>query len=136
MITRRSLAGTGSRALLRAAALVLLLLGAVVDGGCGRQTDDAPASAEQEKRASRDLPPSANTPRPLTADEKLAEDVKNAMLQAPALASEDIQIAVVQGLVVLAGTVSAPHLRDEAVQVAGSVPGVKRVQSKLNVKRR
>jgi hypothetical protein len=136
MTTRRSLADAGRGAPLRAMALALLLLGTVVGGGCGRKTDESPGSADEDRRAARELPPSAKIPRPLTADEKLAQDVRNAMLQAPALASEDIQIAVAQGLVVLAGTVSAPHLRDEAVQVAGSVPGVERVQSKLNVKRR
>jgi osmotically-inducible protein OsmY len=124
------------RAKLRAVRLALLLALALAaaTASCGRHADEAPA-ADETSTPARDQAPSANAPRPLTPDERLAEDVKNAMLQAPALASENIQIAVVQGLVVLAGTVSAPHLRDEAVQVAGSVPGVKSVQSKLAVKR-
>lgn len=73
---------------------------------------------------------------PLTPDEKLAEAVCEAMLQAPALATENIKIAVVQKQVFLTGEVSAPHLRDEAVAVAGSVPGVLSVQSKIHVKRK
>jgi hypothetical protein len=119
----------------RAALLSLLLALAVGVPGCGRR-EEAPAPADGTSSPAGDAAPSVGAPRPLTPDEKLAEDVKNAMLQAPALASEDIRIATNQGLVVLAGTVSAPHLRDEAVQVAGSVPGVKSVQSKLVVKRR
>ena len=102
---------------------------------CGSALPES-SPADEVRNPPGDAAPSVNAPRPLTPDEKLAEDVKSAMLQAPALASENIQIAAVQGLVVLAGSVSAPHLRDEAVQVAGSVPGVKSVQSKLLVKRR
>ncbi len=136
MIPRRVHIGAGPCARWRAAALAVLLPGAVATAACGRRTDQAPAPTDEPRTPRSDLAPSVNAPRPLTPDEKLAEDVKSAMLQAPALANEDIQIATVQGMVLLAGTVSAPHLRDEAVQVAGSVPGVKSVQSKLVVKRR
>ncbi len=121
-----------SRGRIAALALATLLGGAVTAAGCGRPPDQA----DETRPAQGDQAPAANAPRPLTPDEKLAEDVRHAMLQAPALAREDIQIATAQGLVVLAGSVSAPHLRDEAVLVAGSVPGVKSVQSKLVVKRR
>jgi hypothetical protein len=120
----------GSRDRIAALALATLLGGAVTAAGCGRPPDQAGETAPADQA------PSVDAPRPLTPDEKLAEDVRHAMLQAPALAREDIQIATAQGLVVLAGSVSAPHLRDEAVLVAGSVPGVKSVQSKLVVKRR
>ncbi|HEY7462078.1 MAG TPA: BON domain-containing protein [Gemmatimonadota bacterium] len=119
-----------SRDRIAALALATLLGGALTAAGCGRPPDQAGGTPPADRA------PSVDAPRPLTPDEKLAEDVRHAMLQAPALAREDIQIATAQGLVVLAGSVSAPHLRDEAVLVAGSVPGVKSVQSKLVVKRR
>ena len=97
-----------------------------------------PAGCRQEEvEEARPAPPAAQAPpRELTPDERLAEAVREALLQAPALASENIDISVVQGQVFLAGEVSAPHLRDEAVAVAGSVPGVQGVQSKINVRTR
>lgn len=106
---------------------ILLLLALVTPPGCGEQPAEEPAAESPA--------PGAEAAPELTADEKLAEEVRRAMLQAPALAREEIQIAVVQAQVFLTGQVSAPHLRDEAVAVAGQVPGVEGVQSKINVRR-
>lgn len=119
---------------MRKAAIALLLhLGVWGAWGCREEPAAEPAAAPISSDA---LPPAVETPVEPGPDEKLAEAVRGAMLQAPALAREDIKIAVVQGQVFLAGEVSAPHLRDEAVAVAGEVPGVLRVQSKISVRRR
>jgi BON domain-containing protein len=80
-------------------------------------------------------PPPAEAEVELTPDELLAEAVRQAFLQAPALAQQNITIAVVQSQVFLTGDVAAPHLRDEAVAVAGSVSGVKSVESRIRVVR-
>ena len=95
--------------------------------GCG---------GEPAEEAPLPPPPVAELARPLTPDEQLAEDVRRALEQAPALQKEKIRIAASNGLVLLMGEVSAPHLRDEAVAVAGEVPGVQSVDSKLNVRAR
>jgi osmotically-inducible protein OsmY len=68
-------------------------------------------------------------------DEKLAQAVREAILQAPALAGESITVTVSRGEVVLSGEVSAAHLRDEAVAISGDVPGVERVRSEIRVRR-
>ncbi|MBA2564826.1 MAG: BON domain-containing protein [Gemmatimonadetes bacterium] len=117
------------RSLLAIAAVAACL---ATSSGCGEGPAADPAPAEVQVAP----PPAAEAPAPLTPDERLAEEVRQAMLQAPALAREDVRIAVVNGQVFLAGAVAAPHLRDEAVAVAGSVAGVKSVQSKINVGRR
>ena len=96
------------------------------------------ASCESRDPEPRDAPapPAEVEPvRELTPDERLAEQVRQAMLQAPALTREDIKIAVVQSQVFLTGQVAAPHLRDEAVLIAGEVPGVRAVHSKISVGR-
>jgi hypothetical protein len=105
-----------------AAAAALLLLGAC--GGREPEPEEAPPP-----------PPAAEPVRELTPDERLAEQVRQAMLQAPALNRENVRIAVVRSQVFLTGEVSAPHLRDEAVAVASEVPGVQSVQSKISVAR-
>ena len=107
----------------RPAALAAL---AVALAACGSDPAEEPAPAP--------APPAAAAPEP-SPDERLAEDVRDALLQAPALVREDIRVAVSRGHVLLVGRVSAPHLRDEAVAVAGSVPGVEGVESKLAVGR-
>jgi osmotically-inducible protein OsmY len=105
-----------------AAAGAALVLGAC--GGREPEPEEPPA------------PPAEVEPvRELTPDERLAEQVRQAMLQAPALNRENVRIAVVQGQVFLTGEVSAPHLRDEAVAIAGEVPGVRAVHSKVSVRR-
>lgn len=110
---------------LRPTAFVIVLVLLATD--CGGEPEAAPEPAVPA--------PAAETARELTPDEQLAEDVRAAMAQAPALQTENIEIAVSHRQVFLAGHVSAPHLRDEAVAVAGEVPGVLSVQSKINVRR-
>lgn len=108
---------------LLAASILVTALGLAPSGCRDEPVEEAPPT------------PAAEAEPELTPDEKLAEHVRQAMLQAPALARENIRIAVAQGKVFLMGEVTAPHLRDEAVAVAGSVPGVTAVDSKINVRR-
>ena len=96
----------------------------------------APACREEPAEEAAPVPPPAEVSPPLTPDERLAEDVRRALSQAPALGDQEIKISVRQGQVFLFGDVTAGHLRDEAVAIAGNVPGVRGVQSKINVRRR
>lgn len=91
-----------------------------------------PEAAREADRPPAAMPAAVPESSP---DERLAKAVQQAFLQAPALAGQDIRIAASRGHVLLMGRVSAPHLRDEAVAVAGSVPGVRGVDSRLEVGR-
>lgn len=111
----------------------LLLFALTIPAACRESPDEQPEPGASDAATPSQAP---QPPAPLTPDQELAERVRESLLRAPALARENIEIAVVQQQVFLMGEVSAPHLRDEAVAIAGDVEGVRGVQSRISVARR
>jgi osmotically-inducible protein OsmY len=81
------------------------------------------------------LEPLATLP-PLEAlgDAKRAWAVKAAFRLHRELAPQKIEVAVADGVATLSGTVARPELRSMAEDVAQAVPGVRRVQNRLEVR--
>lgn len=64
---------------------------------------------------------------------EIAYDVRDAILADPELRDADIRISARDGTVRLRGEVASAALRDRAVDLAASVDGVQRVDSRLEV---
>lgn len=64
-------------------------------------------------------------------DEIITARVREAILQEPALQSENIGVETSDGLVRLTGAVSSIIVMEKAVEVAGKVPGVKAVKDEM-----
>ncbi len=67
------------------------------------------------------------------ADAKIAEQVKAVVRRDPDVRTVDVVVFVSGGVVTLSGTVSTPHQRSQAEQLASQVEGVTAVVNKINV---
>ena len=67
------------------------------------------------------------------ADEEIEMRVRDALATDPHLASVDIRVRVVGGIVTLEGEVANPERRHRAEEVARQVPGVVAVRNRLHV---
>ena len=70
----------------------------------------------------------------VAADDALAQAVSHAISAEPSLSDADVAVKANSGTITIAGTVGSFTNRDTAVQVAGGVAGVSRVDNQLQVK--
>lgn len=70
------------------------------------------------------------------SDERIYEDVCEAMTEHPRLDCSDIEVAVEDGEVILTGTVSDPYLKYLAEDITYDVRGVREVLNEIRVRRR
>lgn len=70
------------------------------------------------------------------SDERILEDVCEAMKEHPLLDCRDIEVAVEDGEVILSGTVSERRFKRLAEDVAADVPGVFDVINEIRIRRR
>jgi osmotically-inducible protein OsmY len=73
-------------------------------------------------------------PAPAATDVALTAQVRNALLAVPALRARTIHIQAIHGLVRLTGVLNSGELHDRATQVAGGVPGVIAVLSRIAIR--
>lgn len=69
------------------------------------------------------------------SDERIHEDVCEALMQAPSVDASDIEVNVKDGCVTLTGTVEARQDKREAEDIIEDIPGVDDVRNELKVKR-
>ncbi|MBL8509744.1 MAG: BON domain-containing protein [Chitinimonas sp.] len=67
-------------------------------------------------------------------DATITTKVKAAIMGEKSLSALDVKVTTVQGVVTLTGTVDKVEAADKARQVASAIAGVKRVDSKLQLK--
>lgn len=69
----------------------------------------------------------------LSNDEKIREDIIEALSASPVVEASDFNVTVLNGVVTLSGVVKNTHLRDEAVKLAEGVSGIVNVQNEIKL---
>ncbi|HTL00485.1 MAG TPA: BON domain-containing protein [Pseudomonadales bacterium] len=88
------------------------------------------ASVHDNLKIRPDNRPAAEVQR----DSDLTKKVENALIANPATKSHEIYVATADSVVQLAGFVDSADIRTTAAEIAGAVPGVRRVQNELEMK--
>lgn len=88
------------------------------------------ASVHDNLKIRPDNQPAAEVQR----DSDLTKKVENALVTNPATKSHEIYVATADSVVQLSGFVDSADIRNTAAEVAGAVPGVRRVQNELEMK--
>lgn len=70
------------------------------------------------------------------SDERIREDICEAMTEHPQLDCRDVEVAVEDGTVILSGTIEERRLKRLAEDIAYDVPGVEDVVNQIRVRRR
>ena len=89
----------------------------------GESSADSPAIGSDNRSSAK-----------VAADEALTAAVQAAFGDESMLKAANIAVSAKNGVVTLAGSVGSFELRDQAVDVAGSVSGVSRVSNQIQVK--
>lgn len=101
-----------------------------------RQLESAAVAAKQEvARAQSALVENAREAGKSLEDTAVTARVKAALIAEPRLKALAIDVSTANGVVTLHGTADSPVSRDNAVQVASNVDGVKSVRNELLVVR-
>lgn len=69
----------------------------------------------------------------LSNDEKICEDVLEALNASPLVEASDFNVSILNGVVTLSGVVKNNHLREEAIRLAEGVTGIVSVQNEIKL---
>ncbi|HSW07277.1 BON domain-containing protein [Aquabacterium sp.] len=83
--------------------------------------------------AAADVTVAQATPVAQSADTAITSKVKAALMDDKRLATLQIDVSTTDGVVVLKGNLPSADTVQQAVQVAGAVPGVKTIRNELKV---
>jgi hyperosmotically inducible protein len=112
--------------MLRNAAIAITAAGALLLGGCNRDSDSTAPRTGGTADTGRAVAQAAD-------DTGITAKVKTALIAESQLNSKSIGVDTQNGVVTLSGTVPERAQIDRAAQVAQAVEGVKRVDNRLTV---
>lgn len=69
----------------------------------------------------------------VASDRAITSSVQNRLIDDSVLGQYDLRVETVNGRVILHGTVGSYEARERAVRLAGAVPGVQRVDSRIRI---
>jgi osmotically-inducible protein OsmY len=69
----------------------------------------------------------------LSSDEKIREDILEALNASPIVEASDLKVSVVNGVVILGGVVRTTAIREEAQKLAESVSGIVNIQNGIRL---
>ncbi|EHD23278.1 MULTISPECIES: molecular chaperone OsmY [Brenneria] len=115
--------------------LLVVVLGSILAGGSALAEDTVGQKIQRiASTTGEKIDSSADKASGYVSDSATTAKVKSALLEDKAIKSGDISVATTNGVVTLSGFVSSQEVSAHAVQIAGSVEGVKSVSDKLQVK--
>lgn len=87
-----------------------------------------------DRRRSEDDASTPHAEPHLTVDERLAQDVAQALIDTPAVTGGLVDLHVQNGVAILDGTIDSDDARAAAVAAVGSVPGIRDVCDSLAIR--